>query len=200
MITITLFTRTSCPDCDHARADLESLQSLTPHRLVVINVDEDPVLRHSYKDVTPMAQIGPYTLRWPFTKTDLQVAVSAAQDRSQKLDAAGDEIFRGRVERGQTVTGTDRFSYWLSAHYMVLFNLVALLYVGLPMLAPVFMKVGATMPARVIYGIYSPLCHQLAFRSFFLFGEQPYYPRELAGMRGVLSYEQIANDPTVDLG
>jgi uncharacterized membrane protein len=43
------------------------------------------------------------------------------------------------------------------------------------------MNAGLTGPARVIYTIYSPMCHQMAQRSFFLFGEQPVYPRELAG-------------------
>ncbi len=52
----------------------------------------------------------------------------------------------------------------------------------------------------VIYKVYSPLCHQWAFRSFFLFGEQPYYPHAAANMRGVLTFEQVSgitdlNDP-----
>ena len=43
------------------------------------------------------------------------------------------------------------------------------------------MKAGLNRPASWIYTIYSPMCHQLAFRSWFLFGEQAAYPRELAG-------------------
>ena len=49
---------------------------------------------------------------------------------------------------------------------------------------------GAEFPARVIYKIYSPLCHQLAYRSWFLFGEQAAYPREIAGLSNQLSFEQ----------
>jgi uncharacterized membrane protein len=41
---------------------------------------------------------------------------------------------------------------------------------GLPFLAPVFMHLGWDGPGRVIYFIYSFLCHQMAQRSFFLFG------------------------------
>jgi uncharacterized membrane protein len=52
------------------------------------------------------------------------------------------------------------------------------------------MKIGLETPGRVIYKVYSPLCHQLAFRSFFIFGEQAYYPRELAGVEGVITYGQ----------
>jgi uncharacterized membrane protein len=60
---------------------------------------------------------------------------------------------------------------------LALANLFIFLYVGIPFLAPVFMKAGWTGPARTIYSVYKPLCHQLAFRSWFLFGEEPVYPR-----------------------
>ena len=43
---------------------------------------------------------------------------------------------------------------------------------GLPFLAPVFMHAGWDGAARVIYFIYSWLCHQLPERSFFLFGSR----------------------------
>lgn len=78
------------------------------------------------------------------------------------------------------VIGIDRFIYWMSGRWVWVFSLVAAIYVGLPMLAPVLMKVGAEAPARVIYTVYSPMCHQMASRSFFLYGEQPVYPRALA--------------------
>ena len=51
------------------------------------------------------------------------------------------------------------------------------------MLAPVLMNAGLTGPAALLYRVYSPMCHQLASRSFFLFGEQIAYPREIAGSR-----------------
>jgi len=70
---------------------------------------------------------------------------------------------------------------FFSRHWLAAFSLVVLVYAGLPFVAPTLMKVGATGPARVIYTLYSPFCHQFAFRSFFLFGPQAAYPRELAG-------------------
>lgn len=54
------------------------------------------------------------------------------------------------------------------------------IYITLPVVAPTLMKLGATGPARVIYTMYGPFCHQFAFRSFFLYGEQPAYPRTIA--------------------
>lgn len=75
----------------------------------------------------------------------------------------------------------DRIIYKFSHHWVAVFNLFVTVYVGLPILAPVLMNAGVTGPARVIYTVYSPMCHQMASRSFFLFGDQYAYPRELAG-------------------
>lgn len=83
--------------------------------------------------------------------------------------------------RRSVVIGIDRIIYGVSKHWLAVFNIVAGLYVGLPILAPILMNAGAVAPARVIYTVYSPMCHQMAQRSFFLFGDQPVYPREIAG-------------------
>jgi uncharacterized membrane protein len=75
----------------------------------------------------------------------------------------------------------DRLAYWISKHWLAVFNTVVAVYVALPLLAPAMMKAGWDGPARVIYTAYSPMCHQMAQRSFFLFGEQPVYPSQVAG-------------------
>ncbi len=78
------------------------------------------------------------------------------------------------------VIGLDKAIYLLSKHWLAAFNLLVAIYVGLPLLAPVLMNAGAVAPARFIYTIYGPMCHQMASRSIFIFGEQPFYPREIA--------------------
>ncbi|MCP4423701.1 MAG: DUF2085 domain-containing protein [Chloroflexi bacterium] len=75
----------------------------------------------------------------------------------------------------------DKLIYKFSRRWLGAFNIIIAIYVGLPILAPVLMNAGLTAPARAIYTVYSPMCHQMASRSYFLFGEQPAYPRELAG-------------------
>jgi len=75
----------------------------------------------------------------------------------------------------QIVILADRFVFWLSKHWLAIFNALAFLYVGLPFLAPVLMHLGAERPALVIHAIYRPLCHQLPQRSWFLFGPQLTY-------------------------
>jgi uncharacterized membrane protein len=75
----------------------------------------------------------------------------------------------------------------ITRHWLALFNIALLTFVGLPFLAPILMQMGATGAARVIYTIYAPTCHQLPDRSYFLFGEQPVYTLEQLDEAGVLS-------------
>jgi len=84
-----------------------------------------------------------------------------------------------------------RLSVWLRKHYLAIINLMLAFYIGLPILAPILMKSGQVNAANRIYKFYQPLCHQLAYRSFFLFGEQAYYPLEIAKIEGVKSFEQV---------
>ena len=58
---------------------------------------------------------------------------------------------------------------------------------------------GNNQAAKTIYGFYRIFCHQLAFRSFFLEGKQAFYPRELAHIDNLTTYEQEFNDPTVNI-
>jgi uncharacterized membrane protein len=77
--------------------------------------------------------------------------------------------------RRRAVILADGFVFWLTKHWLAVLNALVFLYVGLPFLAPVLMHVGAAGPARVIYTMYRPLCHQLPQRSWFLFGTQLSY-------------------------
>ncbi len=191
MLTVTLYTRKECHLCDQAKADLESLQSQYPHRLVEIDIDQDPTLQKAYLVEIPVVEVGPYILKAPFDKQKLSMTLGAAGDRRGQLDKLGRVDYHDRVRRGQKISGSDRFMDWISRHYLALINLFMLLYFGLPIVAPVLMKAGATFPANVIYTIYKPLCHQFGFRSFFLFGEQPYYPLPEAGIPGVKTFDQV---------
>ncbi len=89
-------------------------------------------------------------------------------------------------------------SRWFKKHYLTLINGILALYVFLALLAPILMKVGSTRAADFIYRIYQASCHQLAYRSFFLFGEQAVYPRELAAIEGLKTYEQVTGNDSED--
>jgi len=185
MLTVTLYMREECHLCEQAKEDLDALQEKYPHRLVEVDIDSDPALQKTYLVEIPVVEVGPYRLKAPFDRQKLRMTLGAASDRRGQLEEIGDEAYKARVKRGQKISGADRAMSWISNHYLMILNLVMLVYVGLPFLAPVLMKSGATAPARVLYTIYSPLCHQFGFRSFFLYGEQAYYPLEEAGVNVV---------------
>jgi uncharacterized membrane protein len=69
-------------------------------------------------------------------------------------------LFALRITRG-----------WLRAALLIL-----AVYISLPWIAPTLMRLGAETPARAIYTLYRPMCHQFAFRTFFLYGQQSAYP------------------------
>jgi uncharacterized membrane protein len=60
----------------------------------------------------------------------------------------------------------------LRRYWIIPLSIAMGIYVGLPFMAPVFMHAGLSGAARVVYFIYSWLCHQLPERSFFLFGSK----------------------------
>lgn len=66
-------------------------------------------------------------------------------------------------------------SDWFRRHWFLLAILIIGIYVGLPWLAPVFMKLGWSNAGNAIYLIYMTQCHQMPQRSFFLFGDNPMY-------------------------
>lgn len=75
----------------------------------------------------------------------------------------------------------DKIILSIAKNWLLYLNTLVGIYVGLPILAPILMRLGLQGPAGLIYTIYSPMCHQSASRSFFLFGEQIAYPSEVAG-------------------
>ncbi len=197
MITVTLYFRQGDEASRTAKADLESIKDKIPHRLVEVDIDSDPVLQKNYNDRVPVIEAGPYRLNTPFDKQKLLMTLGAAKDRRGQLDRLGREDHHDRLRRGQTISGADRIMSWMSRHYLAVLNFFILLYVGLPILAPALMKAGASIPAQAIYTIYKPLCHQFGFRSFFLFGEQAYYPLAEAGIAGVKTFEEASGIPNL---
>ena len=69
----------------------------------------------------------------------------------------------------------NRLMHWVRQHWLLVFNIVWGLYVLLPFTAPIFMKMGMPLAARVVYLFYSTQCHQLPERSYFLFGDKLMY-------------------------
>jgi uncharacterized membrane protein len=187
---VVLYTREGCRLCDEVRDELAKLQGEYPHELSEVDIESDDALVARYGESIPVVQAGPYTLRAPIASTDLRVTLAAATAG----DRPAPEVSPGVRKAAR---GVNRAILQVARHWLLLFNMAVFLFVSIPFLAPVLLRAGASTPADVIYRVYSPLCHQLAFRSWFLFGEQPAYPRELAGLPGV-TYENETGLPPDD--
>src|SRR4030065_1953450 len=199
MIEVTLYMRDDCHLCEQAEKYLEDLRESIPHHLTIINVDSDHKLSSMYGFYVPVVVVGPYKLSAPIDKKDLEISLLAVQnslEQEEKLDRAVEE---GRLRIQVTWTKADGISHWLSKHYLAIFNILVFIYVGASFLAPVLMNAGAVAPAKIIYRAYGYVCHQFAFRSWFLFGDQAVYPREEAGVPGLVSSPQATGLSGADL-
>jgi uncharacterized membrane protein len=190
MISVTLYSRAGCTLCDKAEVELKSLQNDIPYKLNVIDIDSDASIRDAYALEIPVVKAGMLILKPPFTRLDVAKFLKTASAQSTSLVQNKEK--GSRVNSSGDQRAGDKFSYWMSKHYLAVINFLLLIYVGIPFLAPVFKKAGWNTPAELIYKVYSPLCHQWAFRSFFLFGEQAYYPHAAARIAGVMSFEQVS--------
>ncbi len=90
----------------------------------------------------------------------------------------------------------DGIASGFSRHWLKILSVLVGLYVGMPFAAPVLMQVGAERPANAIYAFYRPFCHQFAYRSWFLFGEQPFYEapqfQEITGIQPYTNEGRLA--------
>jgi uncharacterized membrane protein len=189
MIHVTLFSREDCHLCEQALEDLQALQEELAFELEIFDVDSNADLRRAYGFEVPVVEAGPYKLKAPFTRQELQITLMAALDRQKHIESI-DQSQIQETKGGKGWSRADTFTYWFANHYMSILNLFVLIYVGLPFLAPVLMRTGAEKPANAIYRSYSFVCHQLAYRSFFLFGEQGAYPRAAAGVTDLATFNQ----------
>jgi uncharacterized membrane protein len=199
LIVVTLYTRQNCPLCEQVIADLKEIQSQVPHELKIVNIEGDPKLEKAFGEQIPVVEVGPYQLKAPISRIDLLISLKATDDRDKQYVQIDQAIAEGKIVQPVSYGISDQISEFLANHYIALINIFILFYLGVPFLAPVLMKVGAEPPARMIYKVYSMTCHQLAYRSWFLFGEQAVYPREVAGVKGLIPYEQISGSQEIDL-
>jgi uncharacterized membrane protein len=79
---------------------------------------------------------------------------------------------------------------WFSKNWLPVILVFLGIFVSLPFVAPTLMHLGYERAGNAIYIMYKPFCHQFGFRSFFLYGEQSFYPRENTGT-DLVSYEAM---------
>lgn len=190
MIPVTLYTRKDCPLCDEAQEHLAALQNVVPHELTVVDINSDPKLLLEYEEKIPVVVAGPYTLKAPINPKDLEITLKAVEHRDQQIAKIDADIASGEIYLNLSWKGPDRFSLWMGKHYLAFMSALIALYLFGAFLPALLMQVNLPAPAHILYKAYSFVCHQLPYRSWFLFGEQAAYPRKLAGVEGLMSFEE----------
>src|SRR5258708_27674128 len=102
----------------------------------------------------------------PLAELRDEEAVMIDQPVLETMNARPDRTLAWRVSYGLL---------WLLDHWVLVFLGFFGVFLFLPFLAPIFMHIGWTGPAQLIYIMYSTLCHEMAQRSSFLYGPQPMY-------------------------
>lgn len=75
----------------------------------------------------------------------------------------------------------------LAAHWLALFNFFFVMYIALPLLAPILLAVGYSSIALTIYRIFGYTCHQLPSHSYFIFGYQVAICQRCAAIHGAMA-------------
>ncbi|MEA4811053.1 MAG: DUF2085 domain-containing protein [Anaerolineaceae bacterium] len=179
---------------DDLSTRLEVFQADYPFALHCVLVDESPFLGKALARRLPRLEVGDLALESQMDSVSLAVFFEEAKRRSLSAPLVGNPY-----TNFQAFSKKEKMSLSLKRHYPVWIALFLFLYLGFAFLAPVMMKTGHSLFAQRIYAFYRPFCHQLAFRSFFLFGKQPFYPIQLAGIKGMQSYGEASGQLETDI-
>lgn len=96
-------------------------------------------------------------------------------------------------------TFANRLVLFIARHWLFLISTAVGLFVGLPILAPLLMAMGYTLPASVIYFLYRFTCHQLPQRSFFIGGPKHAYTfAEISAFTGETDPLSLKHRPITD--
>jgi uncharacterized membrane protein len=189
MKRVLFYTKEHCHLCDDAKALLVDLQKEYEFTIREVDISSDDELFLAYRFSIPVVALGNgLKVEAPITEERLRWALDRTVDLKQPR--APQPQVTGKMR--DFIVGLDRLIFQFAKHWLLVFNLILGLYAGLPVLAPVLMNAGVEGPARLIYTVYKPMCHQLPWRSFFLFGERPFYTEEYI-------VSQVGREPVADL-
>jgi uncharacterized membrane protein len=76
----------------------------------------------------------------------------------------------------------ERATEWGLRHWLLIANAGVALYAGLPWLSPLAKCAGYPVIGDLLFRLYTPLCHQLPERSFFVCGHQVAFCHRCAAM------------------
>lgn len=186
---VILYFRKSDYEIDSITSKVSEVCSRFGFKLLTIDIEALEKQSDFQSRITPSLKVGPYLLKYPFSLDDVEIALNAYASRGQN---EARENLRG-------IRSKNIFGLFLANFYPLIIAMILFLFVGGAFLAPIYARSGSNAASTRLYSFYSVFCHQFAFRSFFLFGEQAFYPRELAKISGLTTYEEEFQDDVVDI-
>ena len=173
---------------------LTLFQAEFPHQLVLMDVSDSNFLRTKMQKSLPRLEIGELALQGSFDSLRLAHFFEEASIRCREPDPTSTHY-----TQIQPLQSKEKRGLFLRMHYPLLIAAALALYLGLAFLAPIMMKTGNTRTAQRLYALFRPFCHQMASRSFFLFGSQMVYPTKLANVEGLKTYGEASGQSENDV-
>ena len=200
MIQLTIYAKTAnSPEENKLNATLSALSERYDFQVSRVDVSANPYLLRNLPGGPVQVDVSQSPIRDIGNPREIEAAIVECEKRLAAANKTDNASLIQQYRRPGRMTGSDRFTLWFTRHYVLLFSLLLILYAGLPFLAPVLMKTGHPTAANWIYKPYKYLCHQLAYRSFFLFGEQVAYPRAIAGVETLKTFGEATGLSEYDL-
>ena len=192
MIQVVIYTAAGMQeDTNRMEALLSSLTQKYPHKLTIVDLSNNAFLAEAFAGKLPNLEVGQFNFS---CQVDPDALAQALEQTQYYLEVEKNPKIKQQLRIASEpakFTAWNRFSLWFSKYYLQVMIGFLILVVGLAFLAPLLMEWDLPDAAQNIYSLYHPFCHQLAFRSLFLFGEQAFYPRELAHIEGLMTYGEV---------
>ncbi len=173
---------------------LELFQADFPHEIILVDLSQSDFLHEKMKDKLPRLELGDLALQGNFDSLWLARIFEEASLRSVQPELKFDNYRQIPMLQKHEKRGL-----FLRRYYPMIVAFLLTLYLGLALLAPIMMKTGNTLTAQRIYALFRPFCHQMASRSFFLFGNQIAYPTSLAKMEGLQTFGEASGQRENDI-
>jgi len=191
---LLFYSKPTIPLKDELVSRLDLFQANFPHELVLVDVSSSEFLWKKMQKNLPRLEIGDLALQGNFDSLRLANFFEEAAIRSRESEASLE-----RNTKIQDLETKEKRGLFLRRNYPLLVALLLAIYLGLALLAPILMKTGNTLAAQRVYALFRPFCHQMASRSFFLFGPQLAYPSSLAHVEGLQTYGEASGQRENDV-
>ena len=172
MISVTLYSRKDCHLCDEAKADLEGLQGEIPHTPGGAGYRQRSKATARVWPGNPCCRSRAVSFESSFYPAGFADHAFGCQDRERHIDLVEKSPMAGRSSPawlpGRGPTGSLAGFPTITCCFLIWCGRLS----GVGLSGAGFDESKLGLPANLLYKAYGLVCHQLAYRSFYLFGEQ----------------------------